>query len=301
LVKAGIYVDGRWLWSLHVWLAHATQAFFHCDWNLVRVLGWSSFICAVAWYVLVLAFSLLRKTELPESFLQLAAARHTEEEITSARSLSPILFIFAFVPMFWALFDQTNSTWVMQGNLMTPFTIWKFQIGAEEMQSANPAIVMGLVPLMTLWLYPRLGKLASPLKRMSYGMFITGVSYLIVSALQTRIEAGAQVCVLWQFLPYFILTTAEVLVSTTGLEFAFREAAPQMKSAIMSFWLLTVTMGDLLVVTVTRLFARGGQGSDSVSPGRFLHYAGMMFVVAILFSLVAAFYQYRDKSAAEGK
>jgi hypothetical protein len=176
-----------------------------------------------------------------------------------------------------------------------------FSIGAEEMQSANPAIVMGLVPLLTLLVYPRLGKLASPLKRMSYGMFIAAGSYVVVAALQKKIDGGAHLCVLWQTLPYLILTTAEVLVSTTGLEFAFREAAPEMKSAIMSFWLLTVTMGDLLVVTVTKLFASTTDQAASVSAGRFLQYAGMMLLVAVLFSVVAAFYQYRDKAAAQGK
>ena len=102
----------------------------------------------------------------------------------------------------------------------------------------NPAIVMLLVPLFTLVIYPRLGKFASPLKRMSYGMFIAAASYLIVAALQKQIESGAHLCVLWQTVPYLVLTTAEVLFSTTGLEFAFREAAPEMKSAVMSFWLL---------------------------------------------------------------
>jgi POT family proton-dependent oligopeptide transporter len=169
------------------------------------------------------------------------------------------------------------------------------------MQSANPAIVMGLVPLMTLLIYPRLGKFASPLRRMSYGMFIAAASYVVVAAIQQRVDAGAHMNVLWQFVPYFVLTTAEVLVSTTGLEFAFREAAPEMKSSIMSFWLLTVTMGDLLVVTVTKLFSSGTTGADSVSAGRFMQYAGMMFLVAVLFSVAAAFYRYHDKSAAEGK
>jgi POT family proton-dependent oligopeptide transporter len=133
-------------------------------------------------------------------------------------------------------------------------------------------------------------------------MFVAAGSYLVVAALQTRIEAGAQLCVLWQFVPYLILTTAEVLLSTTGLEFAFREAAPEMKSAIMSFWLLTVSMGNLMVTTITKLFATGGAHEEaSVSTGRFLQYAGLTFVVAVLFSLVAAFYRYRDKAAAQGK
>ena len=264
-------------------------------------IGWAALGCVGLWYLFVIVFSLLRKTELPEAFLQLAAPRHNEREITAARSLSPILFIFAFVPVFWTLFDQTNSTWVLQGQQMTPITILGLNIGAEQMQSANPAIVMLLVPLLTLGVYPHLGKFASPLKRMSFGMFIAATSYLIVAWLQHQIEGGAQLCVLWQAVPYLVLTTAEVLLSTTGLEFAFREAAPEMKSAVMSFWLLTVAFGNLLVTTFTKILAGSGSHEDSVSTGRFLQYAGLTFFVAILFSLVTAFYQYRDKAAEQGR
>ena len=84
-----------------------------------KLLGWAALSCVGLWYLLVIGLSLLRKTELPESFMQLAAPRHNEREIAAARSLSPILFIFAFVPVFWTLFDQTNSTWVLQGKQMT--------------------------------------------------------------------------------------------------------------------------------------------------------------------------------------
>ena len=183
---------------------------------------------------------------------------------------------------------------------MTSFTIAGFQIGAEEMQSMNPAIVMLLVPLFTLVIYPRIGRLAAPLNRIAMGMFLAGASYLVVAALQSHIEAGMQVCVLWQTLPYFILTAAEVLVSTTGLEFAFREAAPEMKSIIMSFWLLTIAVGDLFIAVLTKLLA-DSSGNASVSTHRFYQYAGLTFAVAILFTIVAAFYKYRDQAAAKGK
>jgi POT family proton-dependent oligopeptide transporter len=157
------------------------------------------------------------------------------------------------------------------------------------------------VPLLTLLIYPRLGKLASPLKRMSYGMFLGAFSYVVVAGLQQRLEGGAQLSIAWQALPYLVLTTAEVLVSTTGLEFAFREAAPEMKSLIMSFWLLTVTAGNLLVAFITKFFAGAGGGETSITSGRFLMYAGLTFVVAIVFSVVASCYKYRDAAAAEGK
>ena len=275
--------------------------FSHRTGVTAQFLGWTALGCIGVWYLLVITLSLLRKTELPEAFWHNAAGKHDEKEIAGARSFTPILFMFAFVPIFWTLFDQTNSTWVLQGEQMRAVNILGLDIGAEQMQSMNPLIVMVLVPLFTLGIYPRIGRFASPLKRMSFGMFLAGASYLIVAALQTRIEHGAHLCVLWQTIPYFVITAAEVLFSTTGLEFAFREAAPEMKSTIMSFWLLTVSMGDLFVVTVTKLFASDTDHAASVSAGRFVQYAGMTFVVAVLFSVVAAFYQYRDKSAALGK
>jgi POT family proton-dependent oligopeptide transporter len=236
-----------------------------------------------------------------QSFWDAARDRFSEKEIDAAKSVLPILFVFALIPIFFSLFDQTNSTWVLQGEKMVPTRILGLDIGAEQMQSMNPLIVMILVPLFTLGIYPRIGRFASPLRRMAYGMFLAAGSYLVVAALQRQIEAGAPLSVLWQTVPYVILTAAEVLVSTTGLEFAFREAAPEMKSIVMSFWLLTIAFGDLLVVVVTKLFSSASDPAASVSTNRFLLYAGMTFVVAILFSVVATTYRYRDAAAAQGK
>jgi POT family proton-dependent oligopeptide transporter len=244
--------------------------------------------------------ALLGKREAGKSFWDAARNRFSESEIDAAKSVPPILFVFALVPIFWSLFDQTNSTWVLQGQKMVPAKFLGLDIGAEQMQSMNPLIVMLLVPLFTLGIYPRLGRFASPLRRMAYGMFLAAGSYLIVAALQKQIEAGAQLSVLWQTAPYIVLTAAEVLISTTGLEFAFREAAPELKSIIMSFWLLTVAFGDLLVAAITKIFANG-TGESSVSTNRFLLYAGLTFIVAILFSLIATTYRYRDAAAAQGK
>jgi len=235
------------------------------------------------------------------SFWDAARGRFSEKEIAAAKSVLPILLVFALIPPFWSLFDQSNSTWVLQGEKMVPTRILGLDIGAEQMQSMNSLIVMILVPLFTLGIYPRIGRFAAPLRRMSCGMFLAAGSYLVVAALQRQIEGGAQLSVLWQTVPYLILTAAEVLVSTTGLEFAFREAAPEMKSIVMSFWLLTIAFGDLLVVAVTKLFSSATNHAASVSTDRFLLYAGMTFGVAILFSLVAAFYKYRDAAAARGK
>ncbi len=253
----------------------------------------------VTWY----ALKQLGRRQPGQSMWDLALQRFSTREVDAARSVGPILAVFAPICIFWSLFDQTSSTWVMQGNKMLPFDIVKgLQIGAEQMQSMNPAFVMMLVPLM-LWLYPRIEKITgirvSPLRRMGTGLVLAAVAYLIVGTLQTRVDAGAQLSVLWQTVPYLILTTGEVLLSTTGLEFAFTQAAAEMKSTIMSFWLLTVAFGNLFVPILTKfkgyLIAGSGEGaSASVNPSTFYLYAALTFAVAIVFTLIATRYRERQ-------
>lgn len=265
---------------------------------VLKIVGWAGLSAAALWYIFIIGITLMGKFELPEQFWQAARKRHTDAEINGARSVNPILFVFALVPVFWSLFDQTNSTWVLQGEQMLKFNLLGLEIDAERMQSANALLVMIMVPILTLLVYPRIGKFATPLKRMSFGLFLTAASYVVVALIQQKITGGAKLSVAWQIVPYIVLTLAEVLVSTTGLEFAFTEAAPEMKSTIMSFWLITVAMGNLLVASITKVLSTAGSGhSDSVSTSRFLLYAAMTFGVAILFSFVASRYRYRAKHA----
>jgi POT family proton-dependent oligopeptide transporter len=134
---------------------------------------------------------------------------------------------------------------------------------------------------------------------MGTGMILASLAYVVVALIQARVDSGVRLCVLWQTLPYFILTTAEVLISTTGLEFAFTQAAGEMKSTIMSFWLLTVAVGNLFVPIITKvksavIHAEAGEGgSVSVSASTFYLYAGLTFFIAILFILVATRYKER--------
>ena len=251
----------------------------------------------------VMFTTLLAKRAAGKKFWDAAREKFSASEVAAARSVLPILFVFATVPMFWALYNQTNSTWVLQGLKMTNVTILGLNIGGEQMQSLNPLLIMFFVPIFTLWFYPRMGKFAAPLKRMSYGLFLAAVAFVLVALLQKHIEAGEHLSILWQTLPYVVVTAAEVLLSPTGLEFAFREAAPEMKSMIMSFWLLTIAVGSLMVALITKFLPHAAAHAEdaSVSSGRFMLYAEMVFGVAILFSLIASQYHYRDQSAAQGK
>jgi POT family proton-dependent oligopeptide transporter len=158
-----------------------------------------------------------------------------------------------------------------------------------QISALNPLLVMIIIPLLSVCVYrplERRGRPLRPLQRMTIGMALTALSFVAVALLQARIEAAGsgQVHVLWQIIPYTIITASEVLVSITGLEFAYTQAPRAMKSTIMGFWLLTVTLGNILVAFLAPL--------QTLSLTTFFWtFAGLMGVAALIFAIIASFYR----------
>jgi POT family proton-dependent oligopeptide transporter len=84
-----------------------------------------------------------------------------------------------------------------------------------------------------------------------------------------------------------LITLSEVLVSVTGLEFAYSQAPRRMKSTVMGFWMLTIAFGNVLVA----LLARFGH---LPLVDFFWVFAVLMTIAAIIFMARASFYQVRD-------
>src|SRR4029078_12771131 len=102
------------------------------------------------------------------------------------------------------------------------------------------------IPLNTLVIYPWLRKRGwqvSALGKMTTGLVLTAISWVVIGTLQLIMDGGTQLSIFWQILAYLFLTMGEVLVSATGLEFAYSQATIAMKGVIMSFWLLALTDG----------------------------------------------------------
>ncbi|MDR2862734.1 MAG: oligopeptide:H+ symporter [Puniceicoccales bacterium] len=235
-----------------------------------------------------------------DTFWNAARGRFGENKVEEVIATLRAVRLFVLIPPFWALYDQNTSTWVLQGKRMTPLDLGFVTFDAEQMQAANPALIMVLVPLLTLVFYPLIGKLATPLRRMTLGMVLAALSFVVVGWLQQRIEGGETLSLAWQLAPYVVLTAGEVLVSVTGLELSYTQAPKSMKSTVGSFWLLTVAAGQLIVMGVTHLGSEAGREDTAVTSGRFFLYAGLLAVTAVVFAVVAQFHQnaVRDKGQA---
>jgi len=231
--------------------------------------------------------------------LDRAQALHPHEAVQGVRVVLRVLIVFALVTPFWSLFDQKASTWVLQGAQMTK-PEW---FHPAQMQALNPLLVMLLIPFNNLVLYPALRKLGfevTALRRMGFGIAFSGLAWIVAGLLQLTLDGGSAVSIVWQILPYLLLTFGEVLVSATGLEFAYSQAPPSMKGVIMSFWLLSVTFGNLWVL-VANAIVRGEAAtawiaSTGMGETAFLmfFFAGFAFAAALAFALYARRYPMQD-------
>ncbi len=248
--------------------------------------------------VLWFAFQNQNERKPGQRWLDVALAKFTAEEVNAVRAIRRIVLVFLTIPIFFALYNQVNTTWVLQGEKMTPFTILGFELNGETMQAVGSILVMIWVPIMTYFLYPlceKLGLRPTPVRRMAVGMMLAGVTYIISGWMQGRIDGGEKLSLAWQLIPYTVLVAGEVLVSATGLEFAFEEAPKTMRSTCMSLWLLTIAGGHFLIALFTDLNARFVKASGAKE---LYFYAVLMFVVTVIFMGIAS-YVGKTKHAAQ--
>ncbi len=208
------------------------------------------------------------------------------------RALARLGVLYAFVAMFWSLFDQTGSAWVLQANHMN-LHFMGFEWLPSQVQAVNPILVMGLIPVFTYGVYPLLGRMfaVTALRKIGLGLFVAAASFLISAWIETRIGSGEMPSIGWQFVAYIVLTAAEVMVSITCLEFSYTQSPRKMKSLVMALFLMSVSLGNLFTSGVNFVIA-GEQGEPMLQGASYyLFFAGLMFVTAILFAAVASRYR----------
>jgi len=226
------------------------------------------------------------------AFFRPAVRRFGTEVARGPHAVVRIMSVFIMVSIFWALFDQSGSSWVRQAKLMRTVNVLGFDVLPSQLQALNPVLVMLLIPVMNTAVFPVLEKWGfrvTTLRRMTAGMLFAGLSFVAVALIQARIDAEGPgvVSILWQAVPYVIITISEVLISITGLEFAYSQAPKAMKSTIMGFWLLTIALGNVFV----SLLAEFGK---LPLVQFFWVFAGLMFLAGIGFGIRAHYFVERD-------
>ncbi|XP_044201162.1 solute carrier family 15 member 1b [Thunnus albacares] len=99
----------------------------------------------------------------------------------------------------------------------------------------------------------------------------------------------------WQIPQYFLITAGEVVFSVTGLEFSYSQAPSNMKSVLQAGWLLTVAVGNIIVLIVAEAATLPDQWAE------YILFASLLVLVCIIFAVMAYFYTYIDPAKVEAQ
>ncbi|KAH8265006.1 hypothetical protein KR038_003261, partial [Drosophila bunnanda] len=123
-----------------------------------------------------------------------------------------------------------------------------------------------------------------------YSLLIAGNAVDGYQDKMIEVVAPSAVSILWQLPQIVVMTAAEVMFSVTGLEFSYSQSPPSMKSVLQACWLLSVAVGNMLVVVIAEIKVTSTQADE------FAFFACLMLVDMLLFLWLARSYQYRDQS-----
>jgi len=208
------------------------------------------------------------------------------------RTLGNLLIPVPFVAMFWALWQQNFSSWVLQSEKMDRHLFGKEWLPAQ-IQTVNPIFILLALPIFSYVIYPLIEKVfrLTPLRKIGMGLFVTIFAFLIIAWIQLRIDAGGKPNIIWQVFAFAVLTAGEVLVSATHLEFAYSQAPNRLKSLVMCTYLIAISLGNAFTAAVN--FLMGWWGMKAETTGYFVFFIVTMSVFAVVFVFVARSYRGR--------
>jgi len=219
------------------------------------------------------------------------------EETFSAsgrRAMLNLVPLYIFVAMFWALFDQTTSAWIEQASHMDRH-VFGLELLPSQIQSANPFLVMLLIPVFSWFIYPQMSRFfePTPLRKIGIGLFLTIPAFGLPALLEEQIARGETPHIVWHLVAYIIITAAEVMVSITALEFSYTQAPRRMKSFVMGLYMLSVALGNQFTAQVNEyIAAQKKQGVDLLQgPSYYWFFTAAIAITAVLFVVFSRFYR----------
>src|SRR5690242_20721405 len=168
--------------------------------------GWAFGIPGVAMLIATLFFwgGRNKMVHVPPAGLGYLKETFSKEGLTT---LLRIAMVYVFILVFWALWGMSNGVeWTLQAEKMDLHWMGMNLIAAQ-VQTANPILILITIPLVNYFIYPAIDKVfpLTPLRKIGIGLFLTGLSFVVIVMIQGWIDAGQKPSLNWQLLAYTIL------------------------------------------------------------------------------------------------
>lgn len=173
--------------------------------------------------------------------------------------------VFVFYPIYWVVYNQMTNNFISQAGQME-----SHGLPNDILQAINSICIIIFIPICERFIYPFIRKF-TPFKaitKITFGFMFACAAMIYASCLQNKIyNTGPcydhpKACAGYENVPnhvhiaiqtpaYFFIAMSEILASITGLEYAYTKAPVNMKSFIMSLFLVTNAVGSALGIALS--------------------------------------------------
>jgi dipeptide/tripeptide permease len=231
-----------------------------------------------------------KRSSSEEHWLDKAKYRFNKREVEDAKISLRVFLVLVPLPFFWMVFFQMYNLWVNQAADMD-LTMGSVTIPASESSVLNGLLDLALIPIFSKGVYPFVDRFCrcckfTLLARIAVGHIVT-IAALCVAGYVTFQMKSTYLSVAWIVPQYILISCAEVLLSISAIEFSYAEAPTTMKGTVTAVFQCTTAIGNALI-TPLALLPYDLYLKDFVL-------AGIIFLVLIVFTIIAVNYQEREE------
>lgn len=223
------------------------------------------------------------------------------------RAIAQLLVLYLFVAVFWSLFDQTGSRWVLQARYMD-LQVGPLTILPSQVQATNPFFIMLFVPVFAYLVYPTIDRLVTftPLRKIGVGLFLAVPSFLIPAYVEQRIrdtlpfdpDAAMEIVASGFGLPAFAVSSLGV--SPVGFAEAVRASfdLPSIAWHVLAYAIITAAEVLISITCLEFSYTQAPKRMKSLIMG--LYFAGSVAVGNLFTSIVNGYIADKGGAGLEG-
>ncbi|MDR1448151.1 MAG: oligopeptide:H+ symporter [Candidatus Ancillula sp.] len=184
--------------------------------------------------------------------------------------------IFVIAVVFWAIEELQSSVFATLAESRANNNVAGFHFPESWYQSVNPFVIIIGAPLLAI-VWTKLKKQPSIIMKMTSGLFLTCISFLIPAFAFASVSHTQKVSPLFLIIPIAMFSLGELFVSPIGLSATTELAAKKYDSRLMAIWFLSNTLGQGINSFCVRFY-------DDQNPSPF--FFGYAIVAAIIIVIV---------------
>lgn len=246
------------------------------------------------------------------------------QQVEDVKSVLRIVPIFLTFILYWTIYGQGQTSYLLQGSFMKLQLSGHFTMPAASLYLFEITMLLILIPIVDRILYPALRHFGfdfTPLRKMGVGMLFAMGSVIMAGLIEIErkkyIDAhgyfeqhpfdtpvnASQMNIFYQVPQYVLQGTGEVLTSIPGLAFAYSQSPLYLRGVIMGLNLATIGIGFYVAGALAAIVRKATDGSwypQDLNAGKLENYffflAVVMFLNFLVFVYLARRYKYVESS-----